>query len=329
MLEVIKELLLVTLELALSANELKNLRGLGTLLLDGRKTTGKDCLSDQGNWHAEIKSVDGGPLSGTLLSSRIHNFLEERSSVIVVEVHDIAGNFDQERVENTLVPSRENIANLLVWHSESTLHDIVGLGMLVKPSESSWNTYFANQLHVTVFNTVVYHLDVVTSTFITNPLTAWVTVITITLGSDALENILNVWPSLLVSTGHQRGTVSGTLLTTGDTGTDKSDTLGSQVFCAAVGIGEMGVTAIDDDIALLAVWKEGLDEVVDWLSGHNQKHHTAGFLELANEIFDRVCTLDRLAWNLIVSVDGYWKESQETNPWPRWQGKHQPWRRYG
>lgn len=164
--------------------------------------------------------------------------------------------------------------------------------MLASPVEQKRSTHLANQLHVTVLNTVVHHLDVVTSTLITNPFTAWVTVVSVTLGSDALENILNIWPGLLVSTGHQRRTVSSTLLTAGDTGTDEADTLGSQVFCSAVGIGEMGVAAVNNDVALLAVGKEGLDEVVDWLTGHDQEHHTTGFLELADEFLNGICTFD-------------------------------------
>lgn len=132
LLEVLKELLLVTLKLALSANKLKLAGSLGTLVLDRRETTGKNGLGDQSNWHTEIKSVDGGPLSGTLLSSRIHDLLEKWGSIIIVEVHDITGNFNQEGIENALVPFCEDITNLLVWHTETALHDIVGLEMLAQ-----------------------------------------------------------------------------------------------------------------------------------------------------------------------------------------------------
>jgi hypothetical protein len=143
--------------------------------------------------------------------------------------------------------------------------------------------YFANQLHITVFNTVVHHLDVVTSTLITNPLTARLAV---ALGSNVLENILDEWPSLLVSTGHQRWAISGTLLTSGNTGTDESDALGRQVLCSASGIGEMRVAAINDDIAFLDKWEERLDEVVNWLTSHNKQHDAAGLFELRDEFFD-------------------------------------------
>jgi len=151
-------------------------------------------------------------------------------------------------------------------------------------------------LHVTVLNTVVHHLDVVTSTIITDPFTAR---LTIALGSNVLEDVLDEWPGLLVSTGHQRRTVSGTFLTTGNTGTDESDTLASQVFCSAVGIGEMRVAAINDDVAFLTVGEECLDEVVDWLTSHDEEHHTAGLLQLTNELFNRVGAFDRFSLCLV------------------------------
>jgi hypothetical protein len=81
------------------------------------------------NRHAEIESVDGSPLSGSLLSSRVEDLLEERSSVVIVEVHDVAGDFDQEGVEDALVPLCEDITDFLVLHSKTALHDIVGLRM--------------------------------------------------------------------------------------------------------------------------------------------------------------------------------------------------------
>lgn len=127
LLEVLKELLAVTSELGLASNEWEDLRGFGALSLDGRQATGKDGLSNQGNRHTEIKSVDGSPLSGSLLSSGVKDLLEEWGSVIIIEVHDIAGDLDQERVKDALVPLGENITNLLSGHTETTLHDVVGL----------------------------------------------------------------------------------------------------------------------------------------------------------------------------------------------------------
>ena len=47
--------------------------------------------------------------------------------------------------------------------------------------------HLADQLHVTILDTVVDHLDVVAGTLVTNPLAAG---LAIRLGRDGLENIL-------------------------------------------------------------------------------------------------------------------------------------------
>jgi hypothetical protein len=179
-------------------------------------------------------------------------------------------------------------------------------------------------LHVTVLNTVVDHLDVVTGTLVTDPVTARLAV---ALGSDALEDILDVGPGLLVTTGHEGGTVTGTLLTTGDTRTDETDTLGGEVLSAAVGVGEVRVTTVDDDISLFKVWKDGLDEVIDGLTGHDKEHNATGLLQLGAELLDGVSTDDGLACVMLASniyfVFGF------TYPWLRWQGSGRPWKEYG
>lgn len=164
---------------------------------------------------------------------------------------------------------------------------------------STIQAYLADELHVTVLNTVVNHLDVVTSTLVTDPLTAG---LAIRLGGDALEDILDVRPGLGVTTGHDRGTVTGTLLTTGDTSSDVADTLGGKVLGAAVGVGVVGVTTVNDDITLLntALVQEELDEVVNGLAGHDKHHHATGLLELLAELLDGVSADNRLALGLVL-----------------------------
>lgn len=133
------------------------------------------------------------------------------------------------------------------------------------------------------------HLDVVTSTLVTNPVAAG---LAIRLGSNALEDVLDVWPGLGVATGHQAGAVAGTLLTTGDTGANESDTLRGQVLRTAVAVGIVRVTAVNDDITLLKVGEKSLNEIIDWLAGHDEKHDLAGALELSAELLDGVSTDD-------------------------------------
>lgn len=137
------------------------------------------------------------------------------------------------------------------------------------------------------------HLDEVASTLVTNPVTAGLVVVT--LGGNALEDVLDVRPGLFVTTGHERGTVTGTLLTTGDATADEAKALLGEVLGAAVAVGKMRVATVNDDITLVEMRQEGLDELVDRLASHDQEHDTTGTLELGAELLDGVSTNDGLA----------------------------------
>lgn len=170
LLEVVDESLLVSSEAR--AGSVKETSGTATLSLERGQAASEDGLSDESDGHAEVESVDGGPLAGTLLTSRVHDLLDNGNTIVVVLVHDVAGDLDQERVEDATVPLSEDITDLLVAETETALHDVVGL---------------ADQLHVTVLDTVVDHLNVVTSTFVTDPLAAGLAV---RLSGDGLEDVL-------------------------------------------------------------------------------------------------------------------------------------------
>lgn len=126
LLKVGNELLAVAGEVGLGALEL--LAGASALALEGRKAAGEDSLADESHGLAHVEGVDGGPLAGTLLASRVEDLLEEGSAILVVVVHDVAGDLDEERVEHALVPLSEDVTDLLVGHANTTLHDVVGLG---------------------------------------------------------------------------------------------------------------------------------------------------------------------------------------------------------
>lgn len=127
LLEVLDELLLVAAELRdLGTPQL--LAGTGTLRLERRQAAGEDGLADERHGLAHVESVDGRPLARALLACRVEDLLDERGAVVVVEVEDVAGDFDEERVEDALVPLGEDVGDVLVVHLEAALHDVVGLG---------------------------------------------------------------------------------------------------------------------------------------------------------------------------------------------------------
>lgn len=130
LLEVIDESGLVTRELGGRAVE--DGGSTATLVLEGRQAAGEDSLTDQGDGHAEVQSVDGGPLAGTLLAGLVEDLLNEGSAVVVVVVENITGDLNEEGVEDTGVPLGENITDLLAGETKTALEDVVGLIVVQK-----------------------------------------------------------------------------------------------------------------------------------------------------------------------------------------------------
>src|ERR1700733_11915452 len=83
---------------------------------------------------------------------------------------------------------------------------------------------------------------------ISDPLTAG---FSIALCRYGLENILHIWPRLLVSARHDGRAISSTLLASGHTGTHKSEAFPSKVSRTAIGVREVGVSAVNDDVSWL------------------------------------------------------------------------------
>lgn len=282
LLQVVNELLLVLDGVLWNLRTWQDRGGLDTLTLNSRQTSGKDSLTDKGQWDTQVQGVHCGPLTSTLLASLVQDLLNKRSAIGIVVVQDISGDLDQEGVQDTLVPLRKHITNLLVGQATNGLHDVVGL---------------RDELHVTVLDTVVHHLDVVTGTCWTNPVTTWLTV---RLSRDGLEDLLDVWPSLGITTWHERRTVTGTFLTTRHTGTNETDALTLQLLVSSVGVWEVGVTTVNDDVTLLKVWQELLDEGIDSSTRLDEQDDSSWSLQVVNELLDGSGTDDGLALGLVL-----------------------------
>lgn len=137
--------------------------------------------------------------------------------------------------------------------------------------------------------TIVDHLHVVTRTSLTDPVTAGLAA---DLRSGSLEDRLNVGPRGRGTAGHERRAITGTFLTTRDTGANEEKTLRLELLGAADRIGIVGVTTIDDDISRLEMGNELLDELVNGRTGFDEEDDLAGTLELGYELLDRPGALD-------------------------------------
>jgi len=125
---------------------------------------------------------------------------------------------------------------------------------------------FADQLHVTVLDAIVDHLDEVACTAVAHPLAAGLAV---GLGTDRLEDGTDEGPRGLVATGHQRGSVAGTLLATTHAGSHVEQTQFGQLVAAAGCVLVLGVAAIDDHITGGEQRHQLLDEIVDRTASWN------------------------------------------------------------
>ncbi|CAY80197.1 hypothetical protein P301_H11691 [Saccharomyces cerevisiae P301] len=108
-----------------------------------------------------------------------------------------------------------------------------------------------------------------------------------------------MWPSFFRTTWHQRWTVTGTFLTTGDTRTNEKNTLLLQFFVTSIRIWEVRVTTIDDNITLFQKWDDLVDQSVNWSTSFNQKHDLSRSLQFGDEIFNGSSTDDRFALSFI------------------------------
>lgn len=129
------------------------------------------------------------------------------------------------------------------------------------------------------------HLNVVAGASLTDPVTAG---LTIGLGGDSLEDRLDRLPGGRVTTGHERGTVAGTLLTTRDTRANEENTLLLELLGAADGVGEVRVTTVNDDITLLHVGQELVNEGIDSRASLDKKDDLARALQLGAKLLDGV-----------------------------------------
>ena len=71
-----------------------------------------------------------------------------------------------------------------------------------------------------------------------------------------------------------------TLLATGDTSPNEKDALSFTLLRTADGVGVMGITTINDDVALLEIGDQLSDEIIDSRSSLNENNNFARTLEL-------------------------------------------------
>jgi len=207
-----------------------------------------------------------------LLSGGIEDLVHQRRTVGVLERQNVPRNFDQVGIQFARVPFGEDLVDFVGGKLQAVFQYIVSL---------------ADQLHVAVFDAVVNHLDVMAGTAFAHPVAAGH--IAFHLRGDGLENILYERPRGGRTAGHDAGSLARAFLAAAHAGADVKQTFALAILCAAAGVIEQRVAAVNDDVAGREVRDELLDEFVHRLAGLDEHHHSARQLELGNHLSDGMC----------------------------------------
>ena len=227
---------------------------------------GEDRLGDGRHGDTELQGDLDRPATGALLLRPVEDALHQRGSGRGVDlVEHLGGDLDEERVEVALVPRAEHVG-ALAGREAGRREDVVGLG---------------DELHVGVLDAVVDHLHEVTGAVRTHPRAARLTV---DVGGDRLEQRPEGRIRLLRAARHDRRTLERADLTPGDPAPHEVDAVLAQRLLAAAGVLEVGVAAVDDDVALLEERDQLVDDRVGGVARLDHDDDPARLLQRGDEL---------------------------------------------
>jgi hypothetical protein len=182
----------------------------------------------------------------------------------------VSGELDQEGVEVAAVPLPEDAGQLGRLLGEDVAQDVVGL---------------RDQLHVGVLDAVVHHLHEVPRTVRPD---VGGTGGPVHLSRDVLDDRTQPLVGVLGSAHHDRRTVEGTLLASGDAHADEVQSLLLQGPLAAQGVLEVRVAPVDHDVALVQQRDQLVDHRVGRVPGLHHDHDRARLLDARDEVLHRL-----------------------------------------
>ena len=165
--------------------------------------------------------------------------------------------------------------HFIIVHAEQITHKLVR---------------FADELHIAVLNAIVHHFHEMSCTVFADPVAAWRAVLD--LGADALENGLHIRPRGRASARHHAGAFQCALFAAGHAGADVKLALAFHVSGSADGVREVGIAAVNENIAVVEQRKKLLDHIVYGLSRFDHHKHLARLFQIVNQFFETVAAND-------------------------------------
>ena len=187
----------------------------------------------------------------------------------VVLAQHLGGDLDEVRLELTGVPLGEHVGDLCGCLAGAAADQVVGL---------------RDQLHVGVLDAVVHHLHEVACAVVADVGHARLALCD---RGDRLEDRPESHPRLVGAARHDRWAVERTLFAAGDACTDEVDARLTDRLLAADGVGEVGVAAVDDDVARFEDPDELVDDRIRAAAGLDHDDGRAGLRQRCGELLVR------------------------------------------
>ena len=215
------------------------------------------------------------PNTRSFLAGLVEDHIDKRFSSFGIDLSKYLGrNFNEITIELAFVPFCEGAGKFRSVHSRDVLEDCIG---------------FTNQLYVAVLDAVVDHFNVMACAVRPHVSTAR---FPIHLRRDFAEDWRNNFPGFSRTARHQRWSLQRAFFAAGNTTAHKMNAALFQFFAAPLRVGEKGISAVDDDIALLQQRGELIDDSVHRRPRFHHDHGFARAFQRANEFLDRTRRLN-------------------------------------
>ena len=233
----------VACSLRLRARE--NFRRGNALIFQRRDITCKHRLGNQRQRFAEIQRALAGPFTRTFVCSFIQNHINQVVTVFIFFGEDIFGDVNQVAAQFTVIPLGKGLRQFFVGEVQATFKQRIG---------------FSNQLHITVFNTVVNHLHIVACAIGTNIGNAWLPVFSHC--GDFGQDRRNQFIGFFLATRHNGRSFQRAFFTARNTSTDEVKAFCRKLTITTNSVLEEGVTTINDDVTFIEVRLKGINSSI-------------------------------------------------------------------
>mmetsp|Transcript_27433 Transcript_27433/g.54877 ORF Transcript_27433/g.54877 Transcript_27433/m.54877 type:complete len:468 (-) Transcript_27433:156-1559(-) len=231
------------------------------------------CVEGGGHSGSRDASFGGfldGPAACAFHSGFVQDVVDDVSlsgDLVILLCQDLGSDLDQITLQFRGIPVVKDLRHLLVRNLEHGLHNIVN---------------FTNQLHISVFNSIVNHLDVISRPHRTQISgTGPVIDLRRALGNDRLDQIIR----LLRPAGHETRSVPRPLLSSRNAHADEVDPLGFQLLGPAKSVVKPFVPTVDDDVPRFQILTQGGDGIVDGFPRHDEDDDFTRLGELLAKLF--------------------------------------------